>query len=86
LLVVWPVTSVLLTLPISLAGWGLREGVLVFFLTRQGLSVESALALSLLNGVTILLASLPGGLLWWAMPPAKLASDKNLQHAVPVVE
>jgi nitrogen fixation-related uncharacterized protein len=50
------------------------------------LSVESALALSLLNGVTILLASLPGGLLWWAMPTAKLASDKNLQHAVPVVE
>lgn len=75
LFVIWPVTSVLLMVPISLAGWGVRESLLVFYFGYQGMAAESALALSLLCGVSTLLASLPGGLIWWRLPlPSRLSS------------
>ncbi|MGC8505046.1 MAG: lysylphosphatidylglycerol synthase transmembrane domain-containing protein [Acidithiobacillus sp.] len=61
---VWPVISLFLALPISFAGWGLREGLMVFYLSHLGMSTDQALALSLLLGFTILLTSLPGALLW----------------------
>ncbi len=62
--VVWPVVSLLLALPISLAGWGLREGLLVFYLGSLQMSHDQALALSLLMGFSVILTSLPGALLW----------------------
>jgi hypothetical protein len=55
-----PVT--LLTLvPVSLAGWGLREGALVATLGAVGVSGAEALPLSLAFGAILLLISLPGG-------------------------
>ncbi|WP_348550345.1 lysylphosphatidylglycerol synthase transmembrane domain-containing protein [Acidithiobacillus sp.] len=62
--VVWPVVSLFLALPISLAGWGLREGLLVLYMGALQMSHDQALALSLLLGATVLLTSLPGALLW----------------------
>ncbi|MCA3249553.1 MAG: flippase-like domain-containing protein [Rhodospirillaceae bacterium] len=76
LLVIWPVTNVLLMVPISLAGWGVRESLLVLYFGYQGMAAESALALSLLCGVSTLLASLPGGLIWWRLPlPGRLPAQ-----------
>lgn len=50
--------------PVSIAGWGLREGALVALLPHAGLSAESAFALSVLYGLVSLLVSLPGLALW----------------------
>lgn len=62
--VIWPVVSLLTVLPISFGGWGLREGLMVFYLTHSGFPVEQVLALSILAGLIVMLASLPGGLVW----------------------
>lgn len=65
--VIWPLVSLLTVLPVALGGWGLREGLLVHFLAYSGVAAEQALALSLLLGFVVLLASLPGGLLWLSL-------------------
>lgn len=62
--IIWPLVSLLSILPIALGGWGLREGLMVYFLAFVGVPDEQALALSLLAGFVVLLASLPGGLVW----------------------
>jgi uncharacterized membrane protein YbhN (UPF0104 family) len=58
-----PVVSLLQSLPISIAGIGVREGAYVYLLQLQGVPGESALALSLtVFGIQVLIA-LAGGLL-----------------------
>jgi glycosyltransferase 2 family protein len=48
--------------PLSIAGWGLRELSFVKFLAPFGVSNEQALALGLLVGISLLLASSLGGI------------------------
>jgi uncharacterized membrane protein YbhN (UPF0104 family) len=54
------------TIPISFAGWGLREGAMVALFAFTGLGADTALALSLAFGAAYLVASLPGCALWLA--------------------
>jgi len=63
LLVLPPVTLIQL-LPISLAGWGVRELGLVVALTTFGIPAETALANSLLIGFCLVVVGLPGALIW----------------------
>jgi len=65
-------------LPISLGGWGVREIGMVALFGAVGVPAEPALALSLAWGLMPLLASLPGGLLWW------LDSRVDRSHARPL--
>jgi uncharacterized membrane protein YbhN (UPF0104 family) len=58
------------TIPISFAGWGLREGAMVALFAFAGLGADTALALSLAFGAGYLVASLPGCALWLAWRPA----------------
>jgi uncharacterized membrane protein YbhN (UPF0104 family) len=51
-------------LPVSLAGWGVREVVLVVALGSFGVPAEEALATSVLLGLCTILVGLPGGLVW----------------------
>ncbi len=51
-------------LPISFAGWGVREGVLVFALAYYSVGTEEALAASIIFGIAQIIRSLPGGLVW----------------------
>ena len=46
--------------PISIAGWGVREGIMVVGLGYLGVIPEQALVLSILYGVLMLTSSLPG--------------------------
>lgn len=62
--IVIPLVSLVSAIPLSFAGWGLREGAMVVILGAYGVSKEEALALSLLFGITQMLASLPGLGLW----------------------
>jgi glycosyltransferase 2 family protein len=51
-------------LPISLAGWGVREVSLVALLGLLGIDREAALVLSVEFGLICTLMSLPGGVIW----------------------
>lgn len=73
--VLWPLVSLLTVLPLALGGWGLRESLLVYFLAYSGVPAEQALALSLLAGFAVLLASLPGGLLWLSLDRPQAVPD-----------
>jgi hypothetical protein len=62
--VVPPVTLIQLV-PVSLAGWGVREMALVVALGSFGVPAEVALTTSILLGLCTILAGLPGGLIWF---------------------
>lgn len=63
-LLVAPLAIFATVIPISFAGWGLREGVIVTALASQGIASPQALALSLGFGIILLLISLPGAVLF----------------------
>jgi len=52
--------------PITIAGWGVREGAMVVALGTVGVGREEALAISVLFGIASAIAALPGGLIWLA--------------------
>jgi hypothetical protein len=64
-LVFMPVVLFLSMLPISVAGWGVREGAMVGALAVLGVPAHQSLALSILFGLALVFISLPGGLLWF---------------------
>jgi uncharacterized membrane protein YbhN (UPF0104 family) len=62
-------------LPISLAGWGVREVSLVSLLGLLGIDREAALVLSVEFGVINTLMSLPGGLIWLGLRNRRALAD-----------
>jgi glycosyltransferase 2 family protein len=69
--IVPPITFIQLV-PVSLAGWGVRELGFVVVLAGFGIPAEAALAASLLVGLCMVIIGLPGGLLWlteWDIAP-----------------
>jgi len=64
LLIIIPVVTLLMMLPISIAGWGIREGAMIIGLGFLGVGPENAFALSLLYGLLMLSISIPGGAIW----------------------
>ena len=60
LLGVIPAITLITLLPISFAGWGIREGAMVTFLLFLHIPKPAILSLSVLYGVMLILASLPG--------------------------
>jgi uncharacterized membrane protein YbhN (UPF0104 family) len=63
-LVLMPPVVLLTALPISVGGWGVREGALVYALGAVGVGASAATVLSVEMGTLVALVSLPGGLLW----------------------
>lgn len=59
--IVLPVTFLML-LPISFAGWGVREGAMTLGFGMLGIPADTAVAVSVAFGITLLLTSLPGAL------------------------
>lgn len=58
------IMTLVVALPISVAGWGVRELSLVALLGLLGVDREAALALSVELGLISTLLSLPGGVVW----------------------
>jgi uncharacterized membrane protein YbhN (UPF0104 family) len=56
--------TLVVALPISLAGWGVREVSLVALLGLLGVARDAALLLSVEFGLLSMLLSLPGGVIW----------------------
>jgi len=71
-----PVVMLLTSLPISFAGWGLREGALIIALGVYGVPQETALALSLVYGVLQLVSAIPGLVLW-------IVEKRRLKPSIP---
>ena len=55
-----PIVLLAMLLPISIAGWGVREGVAAFLWAAAGLSAVEGAAISATYGLLILISSLPG--------------------------
>ncbi len=73
-LAVVPAVILITFIPLSFAGWGVREGASVVMLGLVGIGADHALAISVLFGLALLVAVLPGLLLWLRggrrLPPA----------------
>jgi len=63
-LLIIPLVILIMVVPISIAGWGVREGVMVVGFGYLGVVPEKALALSILYGLLMLVVALPGGIVW----------------------
>lgn len=75
-LVTMPPALLITLVPISLGGWGLREGAFVVILKFYGVPAEQALILSMLFGLALLISTLPGIALW-LMQPAALRRQRS---------
>ena len=53
-------------IPLSYAGWGIREVGAVWLFAKLAIPAESALAISMLFGAALLVAALPGAAFWLA--------------------
>jgi uncharacterized protein (TIRG00374 family) len=63
-LFLFPFVQLLSMLPISFAGWGLREGAMVVAFRLVGVPAEAALGASILFGLCLFVSSLPGIAIW----------------------
>ena len=74
--------------PISLAGWGVREGAMVVGFGLVGVPAADALALSVTFGLVNAVTGLPGGLLWLIgerrLPPALFTIGSVILFAITV--
>ena len=82
-LVLVPPVVLISGLPLSIAGWGLREGAMVVALGFAGVEAAQALVISLLLGLCLIAVSLPGGVLVWSNKGARKAGE--LHPAAPPV-
>ena len=64
MLLIVPITNLLTAIPISIAGWGVREGIFIVGLGYVNISSDAALALSILYGLLMLIVSVPGLIVW----------------------
>lgn len=55
-----PIAIILTIIPVSIAGWGVREGALVGLFSLIGAHKATVLTMSLLYGITLIIVSLPG--------------------------
>lgn len=51
-------------IPISIAGWGIREGAMLTAFSFVGVASNEAFALSVLFGLAIMVTGIPGGIIW----------------------
>ena len=68
------IMALVVALPISVAGWGVREVSLVALLGVLGVDREAALVLSVELGLINTLLSLPGGLVWLTLRDPRRAA------------
>lgn len=66
LLLIVPIVVTVAQLPISLNGWGIREGATILLFGRIGIAADKALSLSLVSAAVPLLGGAIGGILFLA--------------------
>ncbi|GLR96524.1 hypothetical protein GCM10007858_41610 [Bradyrhizobium liaoningense] len=77
-----PPVVLLTAVPISISGWGVREGAMVACLGLAGVPSEEALSVSLLLGAISVIVGLAGGVIWLASPErGSYSADKAARAA-----
>jgi hypothetical protein len=66
------------SLPISIAGWGIREGAMIIAFGFVGVSSNLSFTLSVLFGLASIIINIPAGILWSVTAKNKIVdlSDK----------
>jgi uncharacterized protein (TIRG00374 family) len=59
-----PVITLMAMVPVSIAGWGVRESAMVYGLGLASVSREAALIVSIVVGLSLAAVGLAGGLIW----------------------
>ena len=75
-----PLINLSIMVPLTINGFGLREGLYLLFFTQIGLDQERAVALSLLAAVVIMAAALPGGVIYSFYKRKEKFSDPTRQE------
>lgn len=76
LLIAVPPVFLLTIIPISLAGWGIREGAMVGIFTLVGANPAKILAMSILYGLLLIISALPGSYFW--IKNKKITQEKKI--------
>lgn len=76
-IIIIPLVSLIMMIPISMAGWGIREGAMVYFGALIGISHPAALAISLLSGLILIINSAPGFYFYFLASPKIPQVDLN---------
>lgn len=63
-IVIMPPIILISSLPISISGWGLREGIMIIALNEIGINKTDAFILSLSYGLAVMIAGLLGSVFW----------------------
>ncbi len=72
-IVFMPPILLIMTLPISNAGWGVREDAMITAFGPIGVPSEGTLVLSIMYGLMGLLLAVPGGIVW------QMSTDKKVE-------
>ncbi|MBX9635568.1 MAG: flippase-like domain-containing protein [Magnetospirillum sp.] len=80
-LVLVPPVILIMTLPISIAGWGVRETAMVTAFGFVGIADSSTLVLSILFGIVTMLTALPGGLVFLLAGGRKMEDEELAAEA-----
>jgi hypothetical protein len=76
-----PLIWVIIAIPISIGGLGVREAVFVSFFTQVGMTAAQAILISLLYYSFTLIAGAVGGLIWMRASAVSLLSDTEANEA-----
>lgn len=59
-----PLVMLITAVPISIGGWGLREGAMITAMSLIGIPASTSLAISVEFGLVMIVVGIPGGLIW----------------------
>lgn len=79
-ILVMPPVMLIASLPISIAGWGVREGAMIVAFGLLGTPREAALALSLKFAIVGYIAALPGVFVWLSETKRAMLSKFASRH------
>jgi glycosyltransferase 2 family protein len=72
--IIVPPVILLTMIPVSMAGWGVREGALVALFSWIGAEQATVMALSILYGLTLIVVSTPGFLIYLDNRPRRFST------------
>jgi uncharacterized membrane protein YbhN (UPF0104 family) len=67
-------------IPVSIGGWGVREGVAVMLMGPTGIPAAAAVAISILFGLAMTVIAVAGGLLWAITPYRNIKAADALKE------
>jgi uncharacterized protein (TIRG00374 family) len=78
-------TMLAMMLPVSIGGWGIRESAMLMGFSTLNYAPEPILTTSILLGLSLLAASLPGFFLFLGNKPSKEINGTNTKNACAVI-